>query len=432
MSYVSRNELYAAYYDCIHKKRQTTNAINFEINETYNIERLYIELNSMSYTIGKSIVFLLTDQEGNPSREVFAADFRDRVVHHLLYNRLIATFEKYGFIYDNYACRSGKGVLFGAHRCQEQLQHALKDSSPSELYILKADFKNCFNTLNKTLIYAEIEKFIIQHMPNDKNMIFNLWLLKLILYHCPQHEGNYICRSKKRSWKLLKPEKSLFNLDSAHGIAVGNLTSQIFANFYIGLMDYYIKNVLHYRFYGRYVDDFYIIHDNKKQLIDDYYNKICVFAKTMDMQINTNKLYIQHYTKGVKFIGYMIFHNRMYICNSTKTKIFKTIKDIENVVKQRYPRDIDNITLTHAKRILPTWNSYMGMLSHVNGYNIKLKIMNDFPFLINKMKKVFAFDTSFYIRLRKHMKLLDKKALLYGCNHIRVILSENMETAISA
>ena len=51
---------------------------------------------------------------------------------------------------------------------------------------------------------------------------------------------------------------------------------------------------------------------------------------------------------------------------------------------------------------------------------------------VNKMKKVFAFDTNFYIRLRKHMKLLDKKALLYGCNHIRVVLPENIETAISA
>lgn len=52
----------------------------------------------MKYTIGKSIVFLLFEDIRHPCkayREVFAADFKDRIVHHLLINRLLPTVEEH-------------------------------------------------------------------------------------------------------------------------------------------------------------------------------------------------------------------------------------------------------------------------------------------------------------------------------------------------
>ena len=102
----------------------------------------------MTYTIGKSIVFLLFDNTKKPYREVFAGDFKDRIVHHLLINRILPKVEEQ-LIDDNYACRKNKGTLYGALRCQEHLKNASNNGLVKELFILKGDFKNCFNTFDK-------------------------------------------------------------------------------------------------------------------------------------------------------------------------------------------------------------------------------------------------------------------------------------------
>lgn len=423
MSYVSRAELRRAYEDCIQRKRQTTNAINFEIDDNVKLEHLYKELNLMTYTIGKSIVFLLFDNKNIPYREVFAADFKDRIVHHLLINRIFPKIEEQ-LIDDNYACRTGKGTLYGALKCQKHLKDASNNGEMMQLYILKGDFKNCFNTFDKRKIYKLFENFIIKNFSNDKNMIFNLFLLKMIIEHCPQHNGKFIQKQNKKYWKLIKPSKTLFNLDDYHGLAVGNLTSQIFANFFLSLFDNYVKK-LGYEHYGRYVDDFYLIHQSKEKLLNDY-KLLCQFSKNvLDMEINTNKLYIQHYSKGVRFVGYMIYWNRIYLKSGTINKMKYSIHKIEKLILKRFPGNM-NISLTFAKRIMPTWNSYMGMCMHTNSYNIILSIIRNLnPIVKYKMQKVFSFDTHGFIRLRKHMKKVEFDQVVYGKSKTRIILPEN-------
>ena len=149
MSYVSRYELRLAYEDCIRRKHNTDNAVNFEIDDNEKLESLYYELNTMTYTIGKSIVFTLLDIKGHAYREVFAAEFKDRIVHHLLVNRLIDYMNKYDLIDDNYACRKEKGTLYGAKRCQYKLIQCSNNGKGKNTTIIKGDFKNFFNSLNK-------------------------------------------------------------------------------------------------------------------------------------------------------------------------------------------------------------------------------------------------------------------------------------------
>ena len=288
MSYVSRYELRLAYEDCIRRKHNTDNAVNFEIDDNEKIESLYYELNTMTYTIGKSIVFTLLDIKGHAYREVFAAEFKDRIVHHLLVNRLIDYMNKYDLIDDNYACRKEKGTLYGAKRCQYKLIQCSNNGKEKNTTIIKGDFKNFFNSLNKEMIYNKLEKFIIQYMSDDRNMIFNLYLCKLIVMHCPQHDGNYIRKQPLRFWNGLPEHKCMFNCDDNHSIAVGNLTSQIFANFYLSLFDHYIVDILGYKYYGRYVDDWYII-TNDIDNIGTNYRKIREFANSMDLTINVEK-----------------------------------------------------------------------------------------------------------------------------------------------
>ena len=111
-------DFFKAYYDCRKHKRSTFNALQFEINYEENLVQLYQEVNSKTYKIGKSICFLIKRPK---LREVFAADFRDRIIHHVIMQRLEPLFEN-DFIEDTYNCRKGKGVLYGVKRVHEMIK----------------------------------------------------------------------------------------------------------------------------------------------------------------------------------------------------------------------------------------------------------------------------------------------------------------------
>jgi len=97
-------ELLRAYFDCRKTKRWSKGALEFEIDYEHNLLDLYEGLISEKWNPGKSSCFIVTKPV---CREIFAAPFRDRIVHHLLINRLNPYFEKY-FIRDSYACREKK------------------------------------------------------------------------------------------------------------------------------------------------------------------------------------------------------------------------------------------------------------------------------------------------------------------------------------
>jgi len=82
------------------------------------------------------------------AREVWAANFRDRIVHHVLYNRYSGVFYR-SFIHDSYACIPEKGTLRAAKRVQHFMRSATKNHTEDAWY-LKADVANFFVTINKT------------------------------------------------------------------------------------------------------------------------------------------------------------------------------------------------------------------------------------------------------------------------------------------
>jgi len=77
----SFKEIYQAYLECRKSKRNSINAIKFEVNLLDNLWEIYEAINSFAYKPKRYIYFLTSSPK---LREVFASDFRDRVVHHLL------------------------------------------------------------------------------------------------------------------------------------------------------------------------------------------------------------------------------------------------------------------------------------------------------------------------------------------------------------
>ena len=104
--------IYRAFMQCRKRKRRTINALIFEENLEENLVALHHELNNGSYHPGAYQAFLV---EKPKRREIFAADFRDRVVHHILVHHLEKKWEPI-FIYDSYACRQEKGTHKAVYR----------------------------------------------------------------------------------------------------------------------------------------------------------------------------------------------------------------------------------------------------------------------------------------------------------------------------
>jgi len=136
----SLESLFQAYFDCRKNKRNTMNALRFETDYEGNLIALREELNSGIWHPGRSIAFVINKPV---KREIFAADFRDRVVHHWLINQLNPLFEK-AFIFDSYASRKERGAHMGIARAAQFIRKCSLNYQ-RDCYVLKLDIMSFFH-----------------------------------------------------------------------------------------------------------------------------------------------------------------------------------------------------------------------------------------------------------------------------------------------
>lgn len=350
---IQLEDFFKAYYLCRLRKRRTINALEFEVNYEENLVKLWRDVNSRKYEIGKSICFIVTKPK---IREIFAADFRDRIVHHVIMMRLEPLFEEV-FIDDNYNCRKGKGTLYGVKRLHEQIREC-SENYTKNCYIGKFDMKGFFMSIHKPTLWKMLSEFI-EEKYNGKDKDILLWLVKKIVMHCPQYKC--IMKSPKTLWNRLPKNKSLFTCGDEFGLPIGNLTSQCFANFYLHWFDIMVKDEFGY--YGRYVDDYYIIYPNKER-IKQYVNIMGNYLKNnLKITLHPHKIYIQPYKNGVKFIGSIINGNRVYISNSTISNFYISLYRFNHNIHQR-----------NIEHFIQTANSYWGFMKYCYSYNIKIRL----------------------------------------------------------
>lgn len=372
----SYGEVFEAYEDCIKNKRNTSNAREFEIDYIEKVTRLCDDINDGTYEIGKSIAFVVTFPV---YREVFAADFRDRIVHHLVIKELMPYFEKY-FIKESFSCMEGKGVLYGVKTMFEYIKECTENYT-KDAWILKMDIKSFFMSINKQLLADMIDDFIVEYYENDRKKEKLRELCKQIVLHHP--ELNCEKRGDKSLWAKLDPNKSLFNVGYERGLPIGNLTSQILANFFLTKLDRFIKETLGFKYYGRYVDDFMIVSSDKEKLKSSV-DKIIEFAqRELKLTIHPNKRYFQHYTKGVQFIGSVIKPNRIYVLNRTKGSLYYKLRNLFNNPDEK-----------RLDKLIMTVNSYIGYMKHYNTYNIRKFFLNNSG-LLDKWKDLIIIDEKY-------------------------------------
>ena len=295
----SLEEVLKAYLSCRKNKRNTINQIKFEINLEENIFNLYKSLNNNTYYPGRSICFVVTYPK---LREIFAADFKDRVVHHLLVSRIEPYFEK-RFIFDSYACRKDKGV----HKAIEKLQSfisKLNQEKYKNTYYLQIDIKSFFANIDKNILYSIIAGGGGVNSKRIKLDKSTKRLLKIIIFYDPTK--NYCIKGDKDLLKKIPKNKSLFYTPYDKGLPIGNLTSQFFANVYLNEVDKYIKRTLKVKNYIRYVDDLILLSNDKDKLVkwrEDINNFL---IKNLKLELHKNKDKLGDVKDGINFIGYIV------------------------------------------------------------------------------------------------------------------------------
>ena len=350
------NEVFSAFEDCLRHKKNTRGAIEFCIDKVTNLIKLTNEINSYTYEIGISQAFIITDPK---VREVFAADFKDRIVHHLVINELEPYFLDY-FIPDTFSCLKGRGVLHGVERLSQLLDER-SNHYTEPYYIAKLDYQSFFMSIDKILLYESLDRFIVERYPENRKKACLRWLCKIIILHHPEYNCKKV--GDISLWELLPPHKSLFNVGKNNGLAIGNLPSQMFANFYLTPFDHYVLEILGLDIV-RYADDFVVGHHDLEYL------KRCIplmreyAQKALLLTIHPEKLYIQECKHGVTFIGAIIKRDRIYCGGRAISKMY-------DKVDNKYPLYNEK----ELTQFISSINSYLGLMSHYKSYKIRKKFI---------------------------------------------------------
>ena len=384
----SFKNLLTAYYKCRKKKRRTINATKFEINFESELLKLERELKNHTYHPGRSICFIITDPK---PREVFAADFRDRVIHHLLVGYLEPIWEKI-FVHHSYSCRQNKG----AHTAIKDFRRfsiEISQNFSKPAYYLHIDISAFFMSLKKEILFDIIKR----HTKNPDI----LWLTEQIIFQDPTQ--NFYYKGNPKLQKLIPPHKSLFHLPKNQGLPIGNLTSQFFANIYLNEIDQFAKHQLKIKYYLRYVDDLLLLSQNTKQLIE-WKNKIDDFLwNKLEIKLHPKKQVLQSIYKGANFIGFIVKPRHTFIRNRTvkklKCKLYYFNKKILNLGMEHPIRLWTPELCNDFKEIFATINSYYGQFKHANTFKIKkhlyekhFGILKIYLFPANKNYDYFVWD----------------------------------------
>ena len=318
--------IYLAYRKARKGKRGRAQPAMFERVQDDELLALQEELQTQSYTPGAYHSFFIHDPK---KRLISAAPFRDRVVHHALC-RVMEPIWDVKFIHDSYANRVGKGT----HRALDRTQ----EFSRRYKYFLQCDVRQFFPSIDHAILKTEFSR----RVQDDKF----LWLCETILKSgegvlANEYEMNYFAGD------------TLFSANRPRGLPIGNLTSQFWANVYMNDFDHFVKRELKCAAYIRYVDDFVLFSNDKKQLAEW---RAQIIQKTASLRLTLHEECAQIFptNTGIPFLGFRIY---------PEYRLLKTRKAIH------FRRKLNSLLKEYAKgwvdfpklnQTIQSWIHYVG------------------------------------------------------------------------
>lgn len=288
--------LYNSYRVSLKGKGKKQSAIRFNMLALESLCVMKRQLIDHTYELGKYNEFIVSEPK---QRVIKSGTFRDKVLQHCLCDYVLLPKMKGAFILDNYAGQVGKGSLFGLDRLTENLLSFYEEFGCNG-YILKCDISKFFYSINHDMMKKCVKKYF------------------------PDEDIQWVC--------------NLF-IDSTEGdgLPLGNQCSQVFALMYLNGLDHFVTEKLQCKYYGRYMDDFYLLSDNKEYL-QYCFVQIKSFLSKLYLTMN-NKTEIVPMSKGIRFLGfhsYLTENGKVIrkLTGDNKRQIKKRLKNNARLVKE--------------------------------------------------------------------------------------------------
>lgn len=379
------SDLFVAYHKAIRHKSHKTYVKDYEQNLHRNLTELTAELIERRYKPSPSTCFIVDHPK---KREVFAADFRDRIVHHYIFMKTHSLFER-TFIADSYSCIEGRGTHYGIQRLRHHIE-SCSENYTRPCYVLKMDIKGYFMHIDRSLLsditFRTLRKMAIRPSDTPGRRWGEVVDIDFLSYLC--HEVimvnptiGCIIKGRKDNWVGLPDSKSMFKVTPGYGMPIGNLTSQLFSNVFLGELDQYMKRVLHCRHYGRYVDDFFVVSTDRHFLHHVAHEADTYLRDTLHLEVNKGKTMIMDARYGVEFLGAYIKPWRTYISNQSL---------------RRMRQQLTKLNTKQPTEIFQTANSMLGVLSHYDSYHIRQQLLSQVDLL-----KASSTATSDYRKIKR-------------------------------
>ena len=316
--------MYRAYRKAKCGKGFKKSSARFNLAALDGVNALIAQLRNKTYRISPYSEFKVYEPK---ERIIQTTSFKDKVIQHSLCDNVIMPRLEHVFLLDNCAGQKGKGTLLGLDRLSEQMRQ-FHSRHGFDGYILKCDISKFFYSI----AHDQLKEIVYYHFGYDPDIC---WLCDLFI---DSTEGK--------------------------GIPLGNQINQSFALLYLDGLDKLIKWELGIEYYGRYMDDFYLIHPSKDYL------KWCLevitkYLETLDLTLN-GKTQIFPFKNGVSYLG---FHT--YI-----TPAGKAIRKLKNQNKRNAQRKFIRMAKLVAAGELPiekfrtSYGAWKNHISHGNCYHL--------------------------------------------------------------
>jgi RNA-directed DNA polymerase len=271
-----------AFWKASRSKRHRPDQRAFAKNLEKEIQHLRDGLLAGDYPVGVYTRFTIYDPK---EREICAATFPERVLHHALMNVCEPHFDKW-LIFDTYACRKGKGQFKAVRRAQEFAR--------THVFFLKADVRKFFDSVPHDRLKA-----LLRHKFKDNQLIF--WFDRII---------------------------DTYETKPGHGLPIGNLTSQYFANLYLDPLDRFVKESLRLKGYVRYMDDFSLWHSSKNDLKKIRRDLVSFTSDSLGLSLK-GVPYLNHTRHGMDFLGMRVFPQAVHLNRRSKKRFIAKMHGYE-------------------------------------------------------------------------------------------------------
>lgn len=370
-------DLYAAFVCAKRHKASKPYVKHFERRLMENLNAMADALLDRTYQPEPSTCFIV---ESPKKREVFAAQFRDRVVHHLYYNYTHRLFER-TFIQDSYSCIPERGTHYGIDRMTRHIRQESRNWT-RPCYALKLDIRGYFMHINRQRL-LQIAAASLVCMADRRcegslrwrdviDFDFIMWLTHEIIMLDPTvgcHRAGDLSE-----WDGVDESKLMRNAPDGCGMPIGNLTSQLFSNVYMNPFDQMVKRLLQFMHYGRYVDDSDTISSDRQRLMDAIPVMRDFLKQELCLDLHMGKTLVTDVRQGVEFLGAFILPHRTYISRRSL---------------ERMETGVENIDTTDAEATYRSVNSYLGVLGHYSSYNIRRRL-----FLQERLLHISTFNNN--------------------------------------